>query len=120
MTVIESKNLMAPQGQKLASLDESELRERFYSWRGASGRRYVCSIFSVADQEMIAGFSGAAVIGVANAAGTRRAVCVMSSNHISSPQITEISASSLGVDEWHVHFRAGEAELRDLAGSLLN
>lgn len=27
MTVIKSKNLMAPQGQKLASLDKSELRE---------------------------------------------------------------------------------------------
>ena len=49
------KNFMKPiagplRGQALAALRSSELRDRFYSWRGGSGRRYVCSVFPAADQ----------------------------------------------------------------------
>jgi hypothetical protein len=109
-------------GQALASLVTSDLRERFYSWRGTSGRRYICSVFSAADSAVVWEFTAAAVIGVAKVGAARRPVCVMSSREF--PLCGDIAsregAESHGVSEWHVHFGVDEEGLRDLAGSLLS
>jgi hypothetical protein len=113
----------APSGQALASLLSSDLRERFYSWRGLSGRRYICSVFSAAEVAVVSEFTAAVVIGVANKVGApRRPVCVMSSRefHVWGDIGSREGAESHGVSEWHVHFGVDDEGLRDLAGSLLS
>jgi len=112
----------SPTGQALASLSTSDLRERFYSWRGLSGRRYICSVFSAAETAVVSEFTAAAVIGVAKAGAARRPVCVMSSRefHIWGDIGSREGAENHGVSEWHVHFGVDDEGLRDLAGSLLS
>jgi hypothetical protein len=109
-------------GQALASLLTSDLRERFYSWRGLSGRRYICSVFSAAEAAVVCEFTAAAVIGVARVGAARRPVCVMSSRefHVWGDIGSREGAESHGVSEWHVHFGVDDEGLRDLAGSLLS
>lgn len=112
----------SPNGQALASLSTSDLRERFYSWRGLSGRRYICSVFSACEAAVISEFTAAAVIGVAKVGAARRPVCVMSSRefHVWGDIGSRKGAESHGVSEWHVHFGVDDEGLRDLAGSLLS
>jgi hypothetical protein len=111
-----AKSIAGPlRGQALAALGDSELRDRFYSWRGASGRRYVCSVFPADNLEDIAESWSAAVIGVVNHAGARHPVYVVSCDQFRA--LNPSDACAQGVNEWHVHFGADEAELRDLCGS---
>jgi hypothetical protein len=109
-------------GQPLAALRSSSLRERFYCWRGVSGERYICSIFSLEDENVIGGFSNAVVIGVCGEGKCRRPLCLLSARDflLSHGNEMRLEAKRLGVAEWHVHFGATEAELSDLAASLLN
>jgi hypothetical protein len=111
-----------PRGQTLGALRLSYLLDRFYSWRGASGERYICSVFSPDEEGVIAGFTRAVAIGVARDGLNRRPVCVLSSCCFATDDGRAIRAEArmLGVTEWHVHFGAGDAGLRDLADSLLN
>jgi hypothetical protein len=109
----------APRGQSLASLAASSLGAGFYSWRGFSGRNYVCSVFADAERAVVAEFSAATIIGVASEGAARRPVCVLSSREFSVLS-ADRHGEFPGVDEWHVHFGADEAELRDLAASLLS
>lgn len=113
----------APRGQRLASLDACDLRDRFYSWRGASGRRHVCSVFGIEEEAIVAEFSRALVIGVAREGTTRRPVCVLSSRDFEGAEgrMIRADARALGGNEWHVHFSAEDDDiLRGLAVALLN
>ncbi|MGZ9409971.1 MAG: hypothetical protein ACXW3J_05000 [Methylocystis sp.] len=113
----------APRGQALQSLAETDsLRSRFFSWRGASGRRYVCSVFQSGEESFIADVTNGVVIGVAREGAATRPVCVFLAQERSYGDrrgLREI-ARELGVAEWHVHFCADAASLRDLSASLLN
>ena len=113
----------APRGQALQSLAETDsLRSRFFSWRGASGRRYVCSVFQSGEASFVADVTNGVVIGVAREGATTRPVCVFLAQeraHGDRRGLREI-ARELGVAEWHVHFCADAASLRDLSASLLN
>jgi len=111
-----------PRGQSLSSLLACELRDRFYSWRGASGACYVCSVFQSGEERIVADFSSSAIIGVARDGAVRRPVCVVSSRDFESLEGRALreAARSLGVCEWHVHFGVDDAKLRDIAGSRLN
>lgn len=110
----------APRGQALQSLAETDsLRSRFFSWRGASGRRYVCSVFQSGEDSFVADVTNGVVIGVAREGATTRPVCVFLAQERSRRGLREI-ARELGVAEWHVHFCADAASLRDLSASLLN
>ena len=112
-----------PRGEALQSLAETDsLRSRFFSWRGGSGRRYVCSVFQSGEDSFIAGVTNGVVIGVAREGVTTRPVCVFLAQERSYGDrrgLREI-ARELGVAEWHVHFCADAASLRDLSASLLN
>jgi hypothetical protein len=103
----------AAKGEQLAALCGSSLRDEFFSWRGASGRRYVCSVFPRKDFEIVEQFKGVTLVGVAGRGAQRRAVCVLSSNEL-------LSRGHADVDEWHVHFGDDERKRRDLAASLLH
>ncbi len=154
-------NDSASRGEALRSLAETDsLRGRFFAWRGASGRRYVCSVFQSGEESFIADVTNGAVIGVAREGVTTRPVCVFlaqdraedhaafgrnrpnAENVIDSRSLERAAcekpvptfsqrapcdryalrrmARELGVAEWHVHFCADAATLRDLSASLLN
>jgi hypothetical protein len=117
-----SANASKGRGQPLASLGASELSRRFYRWRGASGKEYICSVFSKGELHLVAGFSSAVTIGASRDAGAPRAICVMPSSAFALAEDQAISAleADSGVEEWHVHFTADEACARDLASSLLH
>ncbi|MBI1981621.1 MAG: hypothetical protein HYS63_08755 [Methylocystis sp.] len=112
----------APRGQALESLSETDsLRSRFFSWRGASGRRYVCSVFQSGEESFIADVTNGVVIGVAREGATNRPVCVfLAQERAVDRHALRRMARELGVAEWHVHFCANAATLRDLSASLLN
>jgi len=113
----------AIRGRGLAALHSTPLRERFYSWRAGRGERYVCTIFSAAEEALVAGFARAVVIGVAREGGERRPVCVLASEDFDaeSGRLARIAANALGVNEWHVRFCALPGALaRHLAKALLN
>jgi hypothetical protein len=110
----------SPRGQTLASLLSSELGDRFYCWRGASGARYVCSVFQSGEEAIVADFSQGLIIGVARDGAARRPICVLSSGDFESARGRELRAAARahGVSEWHIHFGADDAKLNDLAASL--
>jgi hypothetical protein len=118
---LASKN-PPPRGQALGALRASKLLDRFYSWRGASGERYVCSIFSLEEETIVADFSQAIAIGVARDGARRRPVCLLPCRAFETDPGRAIrdAARAHGVNEWHVHFGSGDAGSRDLAESLLN
>jgi|APFre7841882630_1041343.scaffolds.fasta_scaffold40913_1 hypothetical protein len=109
-------------GRPLEALRASCLLERFYCWRGVSGERYICSVFGMEEEGVVAGFSQFVAIGVAHEAMNRRPMCVLSARDFASAEGRQIrvEVQKLGVTEWHVHFGAGESEASDLAASLLN
>jgi hypothetical protein len=106
-------------GQELDSLAGSDtLRGRFFSWRGVSGRRYVCSVFQRGEESFVSDVENGLIIGVARDGTALRPVCLFSAGESRSlaPQL----AREFGVVEWHVHFCPDPETIRDLAGSLLN
>ncbi|WP_457795644.1 hypothetical protein [Methylocystis sp. S23] len=112
---------LATRGQELDSLAGSDsLRGRFFSWRGVTGRRYVCSVFQRGEEGFVSDVENGAIIGVARDGAALRPVCLFSAGEgRRAPALREL-AQELGVAEWHVHFCPDAAAIRDLAGSLLN
>ena len=113
----------APRGQELRSLLASgELRNRFYSWRGASGRRYVCSVFQSGEESFLSDVSEGLIVGVALDGALRRPICVLSADEFKARGRLSLRETAYpgGVSEWHVHFCEDSDALRDLAASLLN
>lgn len=109
-------------GESLASLLLSNLKDHFCCWRGASGVRYIFSIFPGEDEALVAGFSGAAVMGVAREGSVLRPVCLLDSADFDAPRGRAVrnDARAAGCSEWHVHFDSTEDELRDLAAHLVD
>lgn len=104
-------------GRSLDSLSSTGLGDAFYSWRGASGRRYVFSVFGAQESELVAGFSAAAILGVVREGAARRAVCVLASRDFPSiVQACKIARPE--IQEWHVLFGADDASISDLAALL--
>jgi len=103
-------------GASLASLAQTKLHGAFYSWHGASGRRYVLSVFDGSDWMLVSDFESVAIVGVANDGATRRPICVLSPRELRALGPALVEAAS----EWHVLFAADEAAMKDLAGSLMN
>ena len=99
-------------GRSLAALCGSSLRDDFFSWRGASGRIYVCSVFGREDFSVVEDFHGVTLVGVSRRGGDRRVLCILSSSQLRL-------RGHAGIDEWHVHFGNDEKKLRDLSASLL-
>lgn len=106
-------------GQELESLAETDaLRGRFFSWRGATGRQYVCSVFQRGEESFIADVESGVIIGVGRESAGRRPVCVLGAGE--SVGALRLLARELRVVEWHVRFGADAEAARDLSGSLLN
>ncbi len=114
----DPKRPAAPMGLPLQALTASSLQDRFYSWAGLSGRRYVCTVFKIGDESALRDFSGAAIIGVSNSGGHRRPICVLKPSDFRTSERRHAmeGALRLGVNEWHLHFTL---DLRRLAEDLL-
>lgn len=120
-SVSRAQRAVTPRGQELDSLAGSEaLRGRFFSWRGATGRRYVCSVFQRGEEGFVSDIESGALIGVTRDGGVLRPVCVLAAGERRSRDALGRLARELGVAEWHVHFCPEIEPVRDLAGSLLN
>jgi hypothetical protein len=109
-------HLSAAEGLPLASLVGSKMASRFYSWLGLSGTRYVCTIFRAGEEETLACFEGAVIIGVAQKEGVRRPVCAFQPTEFAENRSPRLAAAlAMGVNEWHVHF---SSDIRQLAGDI--
>jgi hypothetical protein len=101
----------------LASLERTGLESLFQSWRGASGRRYVCSVHSL---EAAPEFdcARAIVVGVRkSAAGAEIAFVFQPGVEAEKDGLRQWAqkARACGVGEWHVHLLAGSREEREFA-----
>jgi hypothetical protein len=106
----------------LASLAGGELEERFHSWRGRSGRRYICSVFRVDRHVEDAGlpdFAAAVVIAVKfDIAGNRQVVGFCQCEHGAGPVARRTfvtAATGAGAQQWHVHLLTADPQKRRAA-----
>jgi hypothetical protein len=106
----------------LACLDRTGMENWLRSWRGASGRRYICSVYAVGEPPSF-DFDRAVVAAVRKGEDGGAILFVFEPGKDAESdglrQWTE-QARRLGADEWHVHLLAGSPEarafaLRDLA-----
>jgi hypothetical protein len=110
----------SPRGQELDALAEANvLRGRFFSWRGASGQRFVCSVFHRGEEGFVSDVESGVIVGVAKDGAAARPVCVFGARQNGLQSLRDLGRE-LGVCEWHVHFCEGTEAARDLAASLLN
>lgn len=92
-----------------ATADMPELSERFWYWQGASGRKYIHSVYG---PESCPPLPGAVYVGVKRQGSMRIAVCVGRFLPLWDAH-KAINAELSGFDELHVHLlasAAGEAE----------
>ena len=91
---------------RLASLRVHALREGFHAWHGASGRRFVASVFPVdpcAGDCGLPAFEAFVLIPVVRDGVRRRAQAVVAVEWGSARHRAIAAAIAGGVDEWHVH-----------------
>lgn len=92
-----------------------DLAERFHFWTGASGRRYVHTIYSLIECPALP--TGNYVLVKRGEDGTRDVLAIGSvSNDAPSLNLAEIRrrGAELGANEVHVHLLAGTAKLSKL------
>jgi len=108
-------------GGALTSLARTQsLRDRFFSWRGLSGRRYVCSIFKIGEEAFVADITLGVAIGVIRSGGDAHARFVTQLGQYGNGEQLRAIGRELGVNEWHVHFSNSGDVFEDLTGSLLS
>ena len=90
----------------LLALAGHALSERFHCWRGASGRRYVATVF--AQPAMV---SDALVLAVQRLPGGARILLGMADSGDGLAACSRIA----GANEWHVHLMAATAAERSMA-----
>ena len=114
--------LVAEDGEPLASLLGDTLSPRFCSWRGASGRRYIVSVYS---SSACPAYCDAVLLAVAVAAnGRRRAFALADTGVFPEPVIARLRALAPAGQriEFHLHLLATSsaerrAALEDLAAA---
>ena len=93
-------------GSALAGLRGHGLRDGFHAWHGASGRRYVASVFPFDPSARDAGlpaFEAFVLIPVVRAGARRHSRAVDVVEWGSARHRAVAAAIEGGVDEWHVH-----------------
>ncbi|MBA2125743.1 hypothetical protein DLM45_05825 [Hyphomicrobium methylovorum] len=101
------EGLVSEQASEPASVPVSESSPRFHFWTGASGKRYVHTVYSVFDCPTL---EDANYILVRRSNKATRSVLAIGrlSNHCATTNLAEIRqhASSLNADEVHIHLLA--------------
>ena len=108
MVVLDSAVIfdLAPAAGALASLRAHALRDGFHAWYGASGRRYVASVFPFESGARDAGLPAfeAFVLIAATFDGARRVARSIEVVEWGSARHRAVAAAIAdGVEEWHVH-----------------
>lgn len=110
-------------GEPLAALLGDSLSPRFCSWRGASGRRYIVSIY---EPQSCPAYCNAVLVAVAVAPdGRRRAVALADTGVFPEPLLARLARSLSTTSaqiEFHLHLLAASsaerrAALADLAAA---
>ena len=124
MVVLDSAVIfdLAPAAGALASLQTHALRDGFHAWYGASGRRYVASVFpldSSARDVGLPAFEAFVLIAVVSN-GTRRVARSIEVIEWGSARHRAVAAAIVdGVEEWHVHLLGStRAEREGIAADL--
>ena len=98
----------------LAALPDGDLSRRFHGWRGLTGRRYVCTIFSEAAPALE--LADAVVIAVTRGHdGQLHALSIIETGswpHEIDFLMFQTAANALGASEWHVHLLANHVDAR--------
>jgi hypothetical protein len=106
----------------LACLDRTGMENWLRSWRGASGRRYICSVYAIGEPPVF-DFERAIVAAVRKGEDGGSILFVFQPGPEAESEgfrhWTE-QARRQGADEWHVHLLAGTPEERELALSDLS
>jgi hypothetical protein len=114
--------LAAATNSPLASLTRTGLEKLFHSWLGASGRRYICSVYSVGEPPAFD--CGRAVIAAVRRDASGAALLFTfqpgPNEERDDFRLWTQRARASGASEWHVHLLAETPEerafvLRDLA-----
>lgn len=109
--------------ESLDALDGEVLADRFRSWVGASGRRYIFSVFDPAD---CPAYCGAVLIGaLVEGNGERRAIHCVDTGEFPEPALSSMMRACSAANqrlEFHLHLLANTASerravLEDLNGS---
>ncbi|MGO9673093.1 MAG: hypothetical protein ACLPSF_02810 [Methylocella sp.] len=95
----------------------------FHSWRGASGKRYICSVFPIRDDAELGGlpeFDQAIALAVScDGQGRRQKIAVLDlswrDGRFAGDLRSAGEAISAGASEWHIHLLAGEGDARRAA-----
>ena len=113
---------IGPAAGRFASLRTHDLRDGFFAWHGASGRRYVASVFTFDACAAGAGlpaFEAFVLIPVVREGGRAKAQAVVVVEWGSSRLRAIAEAIAGGVHEWHVHLLgASRAERERIAADL--
>jgi hypothetical protein len=99
----------------LACLARTGMENLFQSWLGASGRRYICSVYSV-DEPPSFDCARAIVAAVRKNAGEASIAFVFRPDTQSDGgdwRLWARKAGACGATEWHVHLLAGSQEERN-------
>jgi hypothetical protein len=106
-------------GDSLEALLAANLRNYFHCWRGASGARYLCSIYPIDEDAAVVAIRGAVILGVdrCEAPEALRVFCVFASKEFDLPKARafRLAARARGGCEWHVRFNADARTGFDLA-----
>lgn len=117
-----SRFVLMMHGQSLSATlpDDSGLGERFWYWCGASGQRYIHSIYR---RDLCPPVAGAVYVMVRSTGGQRRAVSVGRFNADGTIAGSGVPGGSAGDEEIHVHLLARDEDgarlvLRDLQAAM--
>ena len=104
-------------GGELAALEHSDLRERFWCWRSETDARFVCSVFPVEQESIVAEFSDVVIVGVARTGTGPQPLCLIEARAFGTPEglAVRAQAHAAGCTEWHVYFEDEPGKVRDFA-----
>ncbi|MGD0639635.1 MAG: hypothetical protein ABSC22_02715 [Roseiarcus sp.] len=109
-------HLAETEPEPLAALDDEALSPRFRSWRGASGRRYIVSVY---DARTCPAYCDAVLIAAAiDSRGRRRALAFADTGVFPEPILSRVAASLSDRAErveFHLHLLAASAAERRAA-----
>ncbi len=100
------------------STAQTSIASRFHCWLGASGRRYIVSVFPVEGGTSECGlpdFDGCIVIPVRRRGAARLPLFVRQVEHHGDVRSLRAAGLAGGAEEWHVHLLVEDGAMRKAA-----
>lgn len=117
MALASAAPFCAGNPRPLAALDRTGLEDLFRVWPGASGRRYICSVYPVGEPPVFDCRRAIVAAVRRNAAGAGLLFAFVPGAEDEADELRARSqkARQRGANEWHVHLLANTQEARDFA-----